>query len=381
MLIIYKALGFYLIVNRFQIKMAPTTATLEEYMQTICNRFVKSVPQMNNNKLEKISDYNLTIPTLETIHILTQYNYNKEQLKQIAKNYKLRVTGNKREIMLRIYCFLQLSTVSIKLQKVYRGHIQRRYNKLHGPAFFNRSLCTNETDFFTMEELKDLPTHQFFSYKDADGFVYGFDLISLYNLMKRTNMDNTQNHSNKKVQNPYNRMEISIEILNHMKKIIKLGKVLKYHIDIEIKDESAEITPEKNIELRILDVFQNIDALGNYSSPEWFSSLNRNMLFRFMRELLEIWNYRAQLSSETKRMICPPTGDPFRNIMMNRIHTDPNMDNVKKMIIDVLEKLVNSGVDHDSKSLGAYYVLGALTLVNENAASSLPWLYQSFAYI
>ena len=50
------------------------------------------------------------------------------------------------------------------------------------------------------------------------------------------------------------------------------------------------------------------------------------------------------------------------------------------MILEILETLVNSGVDRDSKSLGAYYVLGALTLVNESAATSLPWLFQSVSY-
>jgi len=45
-----------------------------------------------------------------------------------------------------------------------------------------------------------------------------------------------------------------------------------------------------------------------------------------------------------------------------------------------LEKFVNNGVDRDSKTLGAYYVLGALTLVNDSAASSLPWLFQSVSY-
>jgi hypothetical protein len=49
-------------------------------------------------------------------------------------------------------------------------------------------------------------------------------------------------------------------------------------------------------------------------------------------------------------------------------------------VLEVLEKLVNNGVDTDSKTLGAYYVLGALTLVNEDAAASLPWLYQSLNY-
>ncbi len=53
---------------------------------------------------------------------------------------------------------------------------------------------------------------------------------------------------------------------------------------------------------------------------------------------------------------------------------------MQKFIIDILEKLVNNNADRDNKSLGAYYVLGALTLVNEEAAQALPWLYQSFNY-
>ena len=62
---------------------------------------------------------------------------------------------------------------------------------------------------------------------------------------------------------------------------------------------------------------------------------------------------------------------------MNQMNTEMNIDILRKMILDVLEKFVNSGVDKDSKSLGAYYVLGALTLVNQDAAIALPWLFQS----
>ena len=83
---------------------------------------------------------------------------------------------------------------------------------------------------------------------------------------------------------------------------------------------------------------------------------------------------------EVKLNICPPVGDPFRNISIAYLHTETNMSNVRKVILEVLEKMVNSGVDTDSKSLGAYYVLGGLTLVSENAATSLPWLYQSVSY-
>jgi hypothetical protein len=99
-----------------------------------------------------------------------------------------------------------------------------------------------------------------------------------------------------------------------------------------------------------------------------------------MRELLEIWNYRAQLTNETKRAICPPNGDPFREFNMHIIYTEPDIDDVRKHVLNVLEKLVNSGIDQDSQHLGAYYVLGALTLVNEETALSLGWLHDSFVY-
>jgi hypothetical protein len=132
--------------------------------------------------------------------------------------------------------------------------------------------------------------------------------------------------------------------------------------------------------MRTLTFFQNIDSLGNYSSPEWFLTLNRNQLIKFLRELSDIWNYRAQLSNEMKQNICPPNGDPFRNINLSYIVNEPDSLGIKKKVLDVLERFVNNGVDRDSKTLGAYYVLGALTLVNDSAASSLPWLFQSVSY-
>ena len=95
---------------------------------------------------------------------------------------------------------------------------------------------------------------------------------------------------------------------------------------------------------------------------------------------MDIWNYRAQLPNETKRNICPPIGDPFRSLSIPYINTEQNLWNVRKVLLDIMEKFVNSGIDRDSKALGAYYVLGALTLVNTEAATSLPWLFQSVNY-
>ena len=35
-------------------------------------------------------------------------------------------------------------------------------NQLHGPAYINRSLCTNDSDFLTGDDVKDLKNSQFF---------------------------------------------------------------------------------------------------------------------------------------------------------------------------------------------------------------------------
>jgi hypothetical protein len=341
--------------------------SIEDYNNVLFSKCEKTIP--TPKKLEKINNDNLCLPTIKNSDILFKYNYNVQQLKQFAKQYKLKVSGNKNELLGRIYVFLQLSKTIVNIQKIFRGFLQRKCNLLHGPAFSNRSLCTNDSDFLTGDTMKELDCSQFFSYKDADGFIYGFDIISLYNLILK---------SGKSVKNPYNRNDISKMVIQDMRNLIRVSRVLKIPIDIEIKDET--VSNEKSVELRTLDLFQNIDALGNYSDPLWFSLLPRIQMIKFVRELIDIWSYRAQLTSEMKKKICPPFGDPFRNINFSYLHSEENNENVKKVVLTILEKLVNTGVDKDSKTLGAYYVLGALTLVSENAASSLPWLFQSVSH-
>ena len=345
-------------------------STLEEYVEFIekkCEKMIKPL-----KKMEKVSDDNISIPKFCEYDSIIHKNYNVQQLKLFAKHHKLKISGNKTQLINRLYVFLKLSSNIVNIQKMFRGKLQRNCNKYHGPAFMNRTLCTNTTDFLTIEEMKDLSFSQFFSYKDVDGFIYGFDIISLYNLIAK---------SGKNVKNPYNRNDLPKEVIQNIRHLIRLSKVLKIQMDIDIQDVSNDISNKKSIELKILDIFQAIDSLGNYSDPAWFLSLNRQQIIKFVRELHDIWDYRAQLSPETKRKICPPNGDPFRNINVTHILNESNIDNIRKFIYPLLEKFVNSGVDKDSKSLGAYYVLGALTLVNQNAATSLPWLFQSVSYI
>lgn len=346
---------------------------LDEYIKFINEKAEMTIPTYKS--ITKLEDENIVVPSIYNFKNITKYNYNVNQLKLFAKHHKLKISGNKKELISRLYIYLYLSYYAIKIQKIFRGMLLRKYIFLHGPAYKKRELCTNNTDFITMEEFSNLNLNQFFSYKDEDGFIYGFDLCSIYNLIYK-NLVSKKNFGN----NPYNRNKIPQGVFVNLKNIIHLSKVLKFNVNLEIEDDTKNISDEKSIELRTLSLFQNIDSLGNYSNPAWFLSLNRIQIVKFMRELIDIWNYRAQLSMEIKKNICPPMGDPFRNTNVTLISMEENIDKIRKNIIEILEKLVNSGVDRDSQSLGAYYVLGALTLVNSNAATSLPWLYQSVCY-
>jgi hypothetical protein len=66
---------------------------------------------------------------------------------------------------------------------------------------------------------------------------------------------------------------------------------------------------------------------------------------------------------------------------LHQLQIIESIDEVRKYTLEILENFVNSGIDRDNKCLGAYYVLGALTLVSEDAATSLPWLYQAVCYM
>ena len=39
--------------------------------------------------------------------------------------------------------------------EIFRGHLRRSFDKIRGPAFIMK-VYTNQTDFFTLEELKDI---------------------------------------------------------------------------------------------------------------------------------------------------------------------------------------------------------------------------------
>ena len=332
------------------------------------NKLYEPVPKGTCRKKTKILKEEFQIPDFSEYNLLTSLNFNVRQLKQICKYYKQKRSGNKRELVFRLYNFLKFSFYAIGIQSLWRGFIRRRYNSLRGPAVLNYEKCVNNTDFVTLRKLKTLPQHQFFSYDD-DNFIYGFDICSLYNLICK---------SDGQAKNPYNRANIPTLCLQSINTILRLSKLFDDTIKIDLEDSLAGLSLEKKILLFAVSVFQRIDELGNNSDYRWFLSLSRIRLIRFVRELIDIWCYRANISPIVKRQICPPTGNPFIGLNINNV--DLPILKLKKKVLLVLNNLVVKGINRESKTLGALYILTALTLVSKEAAEARPELYESAVY-
>jgi hypothetical protein len=318
---------------------------------------------------DKKEEEKFIIPTKETF--LKDNKYSISQLKEICKNYKQKISGTKKELVERISNYFKKSDCIYVIQRLCRRFIYKKYKKLHGPARMNRELCVNETDFYTMEPIKDIPYNQFFSFRDKDGTIYGFDILSLYTLLFTQN----DNHD---VTNPYNRKQLPVTMMRDLKKLISLSKLLKLEVMISHEEEVKEyICPKKELELLSNSLFQYIDQLGNYTDPNWFWSLGNRQLIRFLHELNDIWSYRSQLTHQMKRDICPPIGNPFINVHLNLVSVHMSLFELKRIALNVIEQMIKRGISASNRSLGANYVLCALTLVSADAAAAIPWLYQS----
>jgi hypothetical protein len=334
------------------------------------------------------------------------------ELKLIAKENKLHVSGSKPQLIERIHNYFIKCKKVVFIQKLFRGHIVKRSFKIRGPAFKNRKLCVNETDFYTLEPLEDIPYEEFYSYVDEKKFIYGFNIQSLIALFKQKG----------KIINPYNREKVDYKIINEIFSLYHLCKIIfptlfkpvdekptqqpprqlqntvisnnrpqlntgnlnnnitniftPHQIDIHRKLVSIR---EKSIEVRIQELFMEIDLLGNYTQGSWFGNLEKRDLIRYYRYLYDIWNYRGHLSHETKRRICS-LYDPFLNNNINLLNINSPTEDYRRICLNVIETMVYTGIDVEFQKIGTLHVLSALTLVSPPARQNMIWLYESLAY-
>ena len=284
----------------------------------------------------KVSTEDFYVPTYSEWVFLLKKNYNVSQLKTMARYYKQKVSGNKGELVARLYNYLKYSNYAITVQKQWRGFLRRKYNKLQGPAAIIRK-CVNTTDFLSLDDVADIPYSQFFSFTE-NGQVFGFSAKSLHNLILKNNVP----------KNPYTREKITDDTLAIFKKFLKYSKLLKENTTVTINNNLDGISLEKRIQLKAHNIFHKIDTFGHITDARWFLDLHIPFLVKLIRELIDIWEYRAQLSSNTKRAICPPYGNPFAGISINNLITQ-NITVIKVNILNIFESLISKSPNRENQ--------------------------------
>jgi hypothetical protein len=345
---------------------------------------------------------------------------------------------------------LKIPTRRISAMKKHelRQHIERflleassiavigRFIALYREAFFNRLLaklrgefqgtldkCVNETDFYTLEPLANIPQEQYYGVFE-NGFWYGFDIVSLLCLKSKGF-----------AMNPYTRTPFGEETLMRVFRIMRILKILRdYKTKKKQSTTDAERLPQNEmstrspahfhfaststststsiptaptaanrflgntiyppranlsesqcrilnhlievrqntIDSRITQLFMEIDYLGNYTNSRWFRDLATNAVIRLFHFLQDFWENQRNLSATVKWQICSLTGTPFYNIFIVNFNA-LSRDEIVEACVLIMENMVFTGCDEEARKLGAMQVLMNLANVSEDARQSLPW--------
>jgi hypothetical protein len=246
----------------------------------------------------------------------------------------------------------------IFLQRQFRKYLKN--NNIYGPGINETS--NNDCDFYTFTPIKEIPKEYLFSYRDDNNFVYSFDIRSFGKLI------------NSKSQNPYNRVEIPKRVITLYNK--RLDYIKKHNIIIEEFEEDI-LSPMQIYNNRVFNIFQTIDLLNTTAggtNQDWFFKLTTLQLKAYYKVLEDIWNYRAELTSNQKYDIVKN-----KKMFIKRVNYVYNLNNdqkIREIILDEIEKLLYTSDNDVHRSTASYYILIAFVEISPLCVQAMPWLIQ-----
>ena len=328
------------------------------------NKYKKYFINIDSRIIGEKQDFNM--PRIDQYEKILNIKYTLKELNSIKKKYGIIGGKNKKEIQYLLYNLLRFQYNINKIIRTYRSYLLFKYKKLLGSRNY-----TNLEDFETLEPLKGLINLNVISLVDSsdenNNNVYGFYIKSYKKLLLKYK---------KKAFNPYTRQVIDESENERINSIIKINKLLNIPDD-NINNDVIVLTNENKLKFEIHDLVHDINNLGNYADSMWIEGLNKNQIIKYIFELKDIWEYRANLTNQTKFQIYK-FGNPFFDIPSNLL-VSYNDNKLKKILVNLMRRLISSE-DNNVASLGAFYILGTLTLIEENSRNAMPWLYQSFYY-
>ena len=308
--------------------------------------------------------------SITNLEIILNNKHTVKDLKVLAKAHKIKQFSKLKKTQLQERLFLYIKktrSASIIQVKLFKRYILNKIFKLQGPARLQRGICVNTTDFYDLDKLTDLDWVNFISFKDSNNLIFGFSLKSLYNLFKQNIKDEKDTH------NPYNTTKLPEYLYVNLIELIRLCKVIHIPIDI-IHDTNSYIIDSKT---KVRELFNKIDELGNYSDANWLLQLSKPQLLQYLKELKDIFFYRANINAIRRFLICPfHNGDPFYDTSLSVLQFK-SYEYVLNKTIAIIKRFIMYSSSYEYNKLGSLYVLIALTLVSEDARIALPELYYS----
>jgi hypothetical protein len=302
--------------------------------------------------------------------------YNKEELFEIIfSNKYINVTSLRKSIKNSDLKFIINTKNSkrnlINFLKIYfnneRYYLSHEDSIILIQSYFRRWLvyrkkkCCNDTDLLTFTSKYDIPNKYFYIFYDkTNNKEYAYDIRTLYQII-------TSNYPSC----PYTCRKFTdtekYMILQHKNKLCNNG------IDINIT--KAELTPEEEVDMKINDIFYQINMLDNYTNPDWFKNLDLSQLIDLYVITEDIWNYRSNMSIESKKEIVN-NGIVF-NEPIHIIKMMKSKIKLQTIILNNYLRLITEGINRDEKKLGALLILTGLVEVSLDAKDSLPHLIQN----
>lgn len=308
----------------------------------------------------------------------TTINHTNAQLKAIASEHNLRRGGTKAVLRQRLHAYLMRSWYAARIQAWFRGHLFRRYLKVKGLEGPKRpSKVSNDIELETMDPVTDIHLDHLFNIPNAGGIATIYDIRSLKRYIR------SQVSQRREPADPYTNIPFGPEVSKRMQEEQKLA-VLLGRRELGTPESSGRAVSSgsagqgqinnvggRSFQADVVNVCTQLDSLGHTTNPEWFLGLSCSQWRRLCIELADIWSYRAGLSPGMRRRI----GGGIWPIAIPSL--DWSVTEIRTRALFQVERLVYRGDDEESRALGAYYVLIALTMVCPQAAEALPWLYQA----
>lgn len=369
---------------------------------SIANKPIELVEYLENSKID-FYPYSRILATLEHYKLV-----NRNEL-GASKSKFLLVSNNITKLEGLFTSLIKANThldKLVKLQRWIKCRLVAYDKKLHGPTRA-RARAVNDSDFVSLDDIKDIPDKDFIALEDAKSFVYGFNLESVVDLILKSD-DNfletfkkqsdrlcyrqyvrtLYNHYCKiKINNPYTRDLLPCEF---KLRVFQLYARKIYTASVE-GNQSMQLGSSRigvgngsagqgqgDIKQRVrnkcFSIFQKIDMFGYMTDIAWLMDENVKNLKFFYKRLALQWNLEFGLNN-TARYRIARTHNLFshahlQEIMLSRADKYVLLDK----ILDTMNILVSNGEGEGDRNTGCILILYALAAINRRCVEANPWL-------